>query len=629
MKSRFSLILILLGLTLTACNFSLAEDITPPPDYVPPTPAPTLGPLFPAQTPDLSNGATIYAEKCAACHGETGMGDGEQGKQLPVSVAALGLPEVARQASPAKWFTVVTQGNLDNFMPPFTSLSEQERWDVVAYALSLSSDKQIIDQGKALYQANCLACHGPDGSAIPEFDLSDQSVMAEYSAANLFDFTSTGAEPKMPAYKDKLSEDDLWALTAYMRTFTFSATETVTPTAASTPTPEPGSTSEATPPADTTTTPVGMGFVSGKVTNGSGGDVPSGLTVDLRIFEHDQSGNFTPVDTQGGQVQPNGSYRFDNVELNAQRVYLTTVEYLGIQYQSEMGFVTGGENKLDLPVTIYDTSSDPSPLTVDRWHIFLNFTEPGSVQVIELVVITNPSMKAIIPDPSGTPALTFHLPEGAVGLQFEDSQTPGRYVQSADGTFGDTSPVLPGVGQHEVVFAYNLPYDKKMDFTQQTDLPVDAAVVMAPQGIKVQSDLLSSGGTRDFQGMTYSLYNSQPLPASGEFSMTVSGQPAGLSSSDSTQTQPNTRRNLLIGVGTLGVVLILVGGWLYWRERSQAEETDDELDFVEEEAEADEADTLMDAIIALDDLHRAGKIPDEAYHQRRLELKEQLKKVMK
>jgi len=36
---------------------------------------------------------------------------------------------------------------------------------------------------------------------------------------------------------------------------------------------------------------------------------------------------------------------------------------------------------------------------------------------------------------------------------------------------------------------------------------------------------------------------------------------------------------------------------------------------------------VMDAIIALDDLHRAKKIPDEAYQARRAELKEQLKEI--
>ena len=47
MKFRFAIIIALALLTffLSACNFTLAEDITPPPNYVPPTPAPTLGPL--------------------------------------------------------------------------------------------------------------------------------------------------------------------------------------------------------------------------------------------------------------------------------------------------------------------------------------------------------------------------------------------------------------------------------------------------------------------------------------------------------------------------------------------------------------------------------------------------------
>jgi hypothetical protein len=35
----------------------------------------------------------------------------------------------------------------------------------------------------------------------------------------------------------------------------------------------------------------------------------------------------------------------------------------------------------------------------------------------------------------------------------------------------------------------------------------------------------------------------------------------------------------------------------------------------------------MDAILALDDLHRAGKINEEAYQGRRAELKEILKKM--
>ena len=45
------------------------------------------------------------------------------------------------------------------------------------------------------------------------------------------------------------------------------------------------------------------------------------------------------------------------------------------------------------------------------------------------------------------------------------------------------------------------------------------------------------------------------------------------------------------------------------------------------EAGFDSPDEVMDAILALDDLHRAGKITDEAYQARRADLKGILKDI--
>jgi hypothetical protein len=75
-------------------------------------------------------------------------------------------------------------------------------------------------------------------------------------------------------------------------------------------------------------------------------------------------------------------------------------------------------------------------------------------------------------------------------------------------------------------------------------------------------------------------------------------------------------------VGALGLVLILAGVWMYLRDRNRPAE---ELDEDEEEDEFDSDDEILDAILTLDDLHRAGKIPDEAYQSRRAELKTRLK----
>ena len=154
MKLPHLLIIVAAASLLSACSFTLAADITPPPDYVSPTPMPTLGALVPAAAPDIQQGAAIYAQNCAACHGTTGLGDGPQSMQLAVTVPGLGLAEVARASSPAAWFKMVTQGNLDRFMPPFVgALTDQQRWDVVAYALTLHTSADQVSQGKQLFDA--------------------------------------------------------------------------------------------------------------------------------------------------------------------------------------------------------------------------------------------------------------------------------------------------------------------------------------------------------------------------------------------------------------------------------------------------------------------------------------------
>ena len=147
-KKPFIILLFFLLFSLTAC-MSLAEDVTPPPGMEAPppsldTPAPRptatpLGPVFPTEPPDPNQGAPIYAEKCAPCHGETGMGDGPDSAMLQNQVAALGDAELARVSTPADWFRMVTQGDLSKFMPPFSSLNESQRWDVIAYLFTLSA----------------------------------------------------------------------------------------------------------------------------------------------------------------------------------------------------------------------------------------------------------------------------------------------------------------------------------------------------------------------------------------------------------------------------------------------------------------------------------------------------------
>jgi mono/diheme cytochrome c family protein len=266
MKLPQNILLLLVTFIITACNFTLAEDVTPPPNYVSPTPAPTLA-FYPGQIPNLENGATIYSEKCAPCHGETGMGDGEQGIQLQgVTVPAFGLPEIARSASLAQWHTIVTRGNIERFMPPFASLSDQERWDVVAYAMTFHITQEEIARGKELFEANCAGC------STEYFE--DQSKMASLSEIELARMIKEGND-EVKAFGENMDEDEVWAVVAYLRTLSFANASVAS--AAQTPAPP-----EATPVGGRTQVPVtseatgislsGFGTVNGSIENNTGAD---------------------------------------------------------------------------------------------------------------------------------------------------------------------------------------------------------------------------------------------------------------------------------------------------------------------------------------------------------------------
>jgi mono/diheme cytochrome c family protein len=625
---------------LTGCSFSLAADVTPPPGMpqsVAPQPRPqAVSQAFPATAPDAEAGKSIYAEKCAPCHGETGQGDGPNASQLPNPPAALGSPDFARRASPAQWFSVVTQGNMERFMPPFTSLSDAQRWDVVAYAFSLSAAPESVAQGKDLYQANCARCHGdqglgdgPDAAGLSKAppSLADQAFMAQKSGEDLFTAISEGAAPDMPAFADKLSADQRWALAAYLRTLTFAAPG-APQTAASTPVPG------ETPPAASAATPVisatqaisgtqtasDLGTVQGSVIAPASVVLPAGLPVTLQGYD-----NMQVVYTQTIPLQADGQFIFENVVMPAGRAFMATLEYAGTTYGSDISVAEAGVHTLELPIQVYETTTDASALSADRLHLFFELVDAQTLRVIELYIISNAGDKTVVPAADGQPSVTFKLPAGATKLEFQDGSLGGRYIQTADG-FGDTAPVRPGSGAYQVLFAYEMPYDRKLDLDQPISLPVGAVVILVPEGsIKVKGDQIQDGGVRDVQGTKYHTYSGGALQRGDELRMTVtasaSGGGAGLASASSA--------SLVIGLAGFGLALILAGVWLFRRNQANAQaEGSTAASQGDEKWGGENAQTLMDAILALDDLYQEGKLPEEAYRQRRAALKARLKELL-
>jgi len=155
-------------------------------------------------------------------------------------------------------------------------------------------------------------------------------------------------------------------------------------------------------------------------------------------------------------------------------------------------------------------------------------------------------------------------------------------------------------------------------------MPVDAVVILVPEGqIKIKSEGLQDGGTRDVQGTQYHSYSGGNLASGATLRLTLTGRP----SSGTPTLASGSNTSLLVGLGVFGLALIVAGAWLYRRARSAEPEDEDEADVIDD-AVADSPESLMDAIIALDDLYQAGELPDEAYQQRRAHLKARLEEVL-
>ena len=93
----------------------------------------------------------------------------------------------------------------------------------------LTVDAKLLATGKAIFKDKCQKCHGATGKGDgPDADPDAQEDMdltrADRAAKNpegviFFKAWNGRKKPKMPAFKDELSKEQVWAVVAYVQTF--------------------------------------------------------------------------------------------------------------------------------------------------------------------------------------------------------------------------------------------------------------------------------------------------------------------------------------------------------------------------------------------------------------------------
>ncbi|MCA0900492.1 cytochrome-c oxidase, cbb3-type subunit III [Microbulbifer agarilyticus] len=162
----------------------------------------------------LKMGARIFANNCAVCHGADGGGN-------------YGFPDLTDNdwlygGSPEKILETLHNGR-QGMMPPQEPIIGGDGVKQVAeYVLSLSGqehDAALAEQGAQVFGTVCMACHGADGKgnqALGAPNLTDDIWLYGGTREEIQHSVRGGRSNNMPSQKDKLREDKIRLVAAYV-----------------------------------------------------------------------------------------------------------------------------------------------------------------------------------------------------------------------------------------------------------------------------------------------------------------------------------------------------------------------------------------------------------------------------
>ncbi|MBM4391152.1 MAG: c-type cytochrome [Deltaproteobacteria bacterium] len=177
--------------------------------------------------PTTADGASLYAQYCALCHGAER--EGHAADHAP----SLRAPEMFESAPPAFLWYAVAYGRPGTAMAAFATeqggpLSHDEQHVLLDWleAQSGVTGKDLpdtpvrgdVERGETVYAERCAECHGATGQGGTAPALANPVLLATASDAFLRDTIARGRTgTPMPAFRGVLDESELDAVTAFLR----------------------------------------------------------------------------------------------------------------------------------------------------------------------------------------------------------------------------------------------------------------------------------------------------------------------------------------------------------------------------------------------------------------------------
>lgn len=595
LRNKFLFITVLLSLVLSACTGlgSEPEIVATIPQAPPLAQVEEAEPLFPQEQPDIKNGAQIFATRCTDCHGEAGNGQGqlvlEGSIPQPPDMTDI---ELTSLDTPLDWYNTITNGRIENLMPPWkNALTAKERWDVAYYAYTLAYESDTVSYGEQVWADKCGDCDSVNNL----INLEEAVKISDASFGNAVDRDDFG---------NTLARDEIYAVVAYARSLSVKNPESIASV------PDLISASES--------TDVTRGSFTGTVEHGTeGSEIPADTVIQMQYGNAQD--NFTYAETT---INPDNSYTFEDIPLTTAYNYHVGAVYRDRLYTSTIREGHPPDIEYDQPITIYDLTDDPFVISISAIDMFIdpiNVPEMGTgVRITQLIQYSNSSDRMYTTGREigdGREAtLLIQFPVGAIITSDEGN---GRYlvitdVENIPDSVIDTYPIIPG-DEHEVIVEYFVPYTDGAIIDQPFTNAIDADIRItmpkklniATEGYTIDTDANISDTLQVYAGIV-------TMETDPTLIFEVVGNPFATTSQDEAVVTSDTLFPILLGAVVI-IVLAVIGVIIV---SNRGDKTSQDVD------------KLIQQIAELDGMHEHGQINHDVYQKQRQELKAKLSKLM-
>ncbi|MFW5691431.1 MAG: c-type cytochrome [Chloroflexota bacterium] len=430
------------------------------------------------------------------------------------------------------------------------------------------------DSGAALFARHCAACHGADGRgdgavaleadlSVPDF--TDPAVRDALSFEGWLTVIREGRlERMMPPWQNSLTAEQIHAVGEY--TYNLAGPVDQTVDADQAPVEESADEADVVTVAEAPPAIEAIGSIRGSVTNGTlESAVDEMITVALHVLDD----KMQEVDFEVISIE-DGLFNFDDIAIRGDQTYMVTALYEDTIFYSTTLVGTPEDPTLELPVTVYDFTTDPGVIEVDL--LLTRISQDNGELVFEQIInFRNTSDRAyhdvIVIDQFRHASVGVTLPEDAKMLN--QVELIPRFVQSAnlDGIqIIDTQPVLPNT-DHTVHVAYAIPFDPtegsvELSYPVDYDMVNQVELMLQPGGLVINSRQLEAQGLEQFSSGTYYSYLGDPLQAGDTLTYTIE-MGDNVHTSDSSPGEDRQTLVLVMMVSGIGLMMAAVGIWFF------------------------------------------------------------------